>query len=242
MARNGASNTQPAVEEANSTTAQTLVCYHCADGEDSYWWNDDDVPHSALVFAHSDQHAKALAKKQFDSRVPIESIVVKRSPDFDAFAPGPVPPLEMIKHGWWLACYECEKRVSEDGTWYDENDEEYPFDPCVTNGNLYCTPTCRDRHFIRLAKRDKRKAELIVKLYEVFPFAISPNPCEYPQPHYGNRCFVEFKVPGSKGRCIWIEGENVAHVPACDKEAWSDFQRLTKEWREATAAEKKEAP
>lgn len=66
-----------------------------------------------------------------------ESVMCYRAREFDAYAPGPVPALVMIQHGWWLECGHCNKRISED----DIQDRQLR--PVELGETAYCSPWCR---------------------------------------------------------------------------------------------------
>lgn len=62
----------------------------------------------------------------------------RRKPEFDQFAPGPVPPMTLLENGWWFDCHNhaCQRRVSFD-------DSDPPMEPCVTGQRVYCSQECR---------------------------------------------------------------------------------------------------
>jgi hypothetical protein len=56
-----------------------------------------------------------------------------RRPEFDQFAPGPVPAQVLIEHGWWFECGNCYAHVTEDTP-----------DPQIDGYYVYCCQSCKD--------------------------------------------------------------------------------------------------
>lgn len=48
----------------------------------------------------------------------------RRKPEWDRYAPGPVPTAAQIKGGWWVSCCQCERMITEDGADWQEVEEE----------------------------------------------------------------------------------------------------------------------
>lgn len=67
-----------------------------------------------------------------------DSVECRRAPEFDQYAPGPVPILSLLEHGWWMECSECQRRI-------DQEEVEVMRRPPVIIGNtrLFCSPWCR---------------------------------------------------------------------------------------------------
>jgi len=55
-----------------------------------------------------------------------------RRPEFDQYAPGPVPHEVLIEHGWWWECGHCYERVNADT-------QQRVFG---ADGHPYCKPEC----------------------------------------------------------------------------------------------------
>lgn len=80
-----------------------LKAYYVTDGNDS----------SCIHFATN----SATARREGANEMGVDWEDVdscNRRPEFDQFAPGPVPPAALIEAGWWFECSECQTHVTED--------------------------------------------------------------------------------------------------------------------------------
>lgn len=64
-------------------------------------------------------------------------VTCHRASEFDAYAPGPVPPMVMIEHGWWLECGHCQSRINEDEI------HDRRLRPVTRGDTVYCSHWCR---------------------------------------------------------------------------------------------------
>lgn len=105
---------------------------------------EGDEGHAVIEFATSN----AAARRNGANELGIEWESVescRRSPGFDSFAPGPVPPSELLRAGWWQECLHCRQRIDFG---IEENDfgEPLEFDPVDHGTHVFCRPACRDAH------------------------------------------------------------------------------------------------
>lgn len=149
---------------------------------------DDDPEHTMIVFAKTHIEAKRdWANEHGDGDKFIAGISASRQAQWDAFAPGPVPSLELLDAGWWMECHGCGVRISADyvGTTepYTDHygyedwalDREYgpdltlpvmePYEP--KPGHIWCNKACHDRDMAERAriKRMDTKAQKIVEAW-----------------------------------------------------------------------------
>lgn len=87
-----------------------------------------------VVFARFHAEARRVGASRFGDG-DRESVECRRAKEFDAYAPGPISPLVLIDHGWFMECM-CGRRLDQD------NIGEYP--RAFSLGEiLYCSPWCR---------------------------------------------------------------------------------------------------
>jgi len=87
----------------------------------------------------------------------------ERAPEFDPYAPGPVPASALLAAGWWMECSHCSRHVSADGPddWGDEDGEDGDApDPVCVGESVYCDSRCRDKEQAEQAARRARKAAM----------------------------------------------------------------------------------
>lgn len=157
-----------------------------------------------------------------------------RSPEFDQYAPGPVPKKVLIDAGWWFECHHCGKRINDDDD--DDRDEIDPTDnEVVEDGRrIYCSQSC---HAIDRAERLANKAAqaALLELFEsLLPGATATRVHVYgrklepSQPRQGVRCSVNFTFPGSKyGGGTYVYGQEQLHVANGDIDAFHAWRGTT---------------
>ncbi len=143
---------------------------------------NDEPEDTMIVFARSSIEAKRhWANEHGDGDKFITGISACRRPQWDSFAPGPVPRLELIDAGWWMECENCCVRISSDyiGTSepytdsYSQADwaleREYgpdltlpvmePYEPKA--GRIWCNKACHDRDMTERARIKRMGARAI---------------------------------------------------------------------------------
>ncbi len=137
---------------------------------------NDDPEDTKIIFATSSIAAKREWSSEHWDGKEIAGISASRQPQWDEFAPGPVPALELIDAGWWFECHGCMTRIATDyiGTTervedeYDPLDREYGPDLTLPimkpvelkHQRVFCTQACCDKYQIekRRIKTMKRRA------------------------------------------------------------------------------------
>jgi hypothetical protein len=88
---------------------------------------DDYEGHSSIEFALHNVVARRTGAAALDTE--FDAVSCKRAPQFDQYAPGPVPRTALLDDGWWFECSNCYRRA-EQRDWDDEDDYR-PMVPCV---------------------------------------------------------------------------------------------------------------
>lgn len=94
-----------------------------------------------IIFAHRAIVARRKGANEFNGGE-FEGVSCRRAPWADEYAPGPVPPLVMIDHGWWFPCWDCNRIISQNEM---DDDEEDHYHPVAGRRAIWCNPTCRSR-------------------------------------------------------------------------------------------------
>lgn len=160
----------------------------------------------------------------------IESCV--RKPEFDAYAPGPVPPMVMIEHGWWFECFHCGRRVSNDMSEEIEDDGLDPDDFVPRASDIravFCSAACEAESAAN-ARLNEWAKDALAELFEVkFPGAtishlhVYGTKLEKTKRGCGINSSVRFRFPGAKYESRWDFGEKEVWVPPIDLEAFRVF-------------------
>lgn len=133
---------------------------------------NDDPEDTMIVFAKSSIEAKRdWSNEHGDGPKFITGISTKRMPQWDAFAPGPVPRLELLYAGWWMECHGCGTKIDQDAIGWtigldaiDDDLSEYgpdltkpimePYEPHA--GAIWCHLGCHERDM-----RDRRRIKTL---------------------------------------------------------------------------------
>lgn len=198
----------------------------------AYEVRDDGEGYCCVVFATNGATARREGASELGTDwESIESCC--RAPHLDQYAPGPVPPLTLIEHGWWFECSHCGRRVSDGMGEELEGDGLNPDDfiprPAGNTG-IYCSAGCECA--AHMEKRGREEAEdALREVFEAkFPGAEILHIHVYggPKLEAGDqgRYVVTFRFPGSQYSSRWDFGDDFCHVPMIDQEAF-------KAWRKA---------
>lgn len=91
----------------------------------------------------------------------------RRAPQFDEFAPGPVPPLLLLQSGWWFGCSHCVKKVS-----LNLDDDERPqTHPRIDGDKVFCDESCCAQHAAETRAQATATVALCELVYTWFPDA-----------------------------------------------------------------------
>lgn len=198
----------------------------------AYEVRDDGEGYCCVVFATNGATARRDGASELGTDwESIESCC--RAPHLDQYAPGPVPALTLIEHGWWFECSHCGRRVSDGMGEELEDDGLNPDDfiprPAGKTG-IYCSAGCECA--AHMEKRGREEAEdALREVFEAkFPGAEILHIHVYggPKLETGDqgRYVVTFGFPGSQYSSRWDFGDGFCRVPMIDQEAF-------KAWRKA---------
>jgi hypothetical protein len=194
--------------------------------------DDDDVLElgSRFVFTTRERDARKIAAGEFSTDPGDPSVILRRAPEFDRYAPGPVPPQALLDAGWWITCAECEHHVSDDGCddCANERVDDQPMPPpVVCGGMVFCSQDCKDDYDAARARDAKYKADMTRLALDTFPGATvlqvwgmsgRPNDPENS---------IDVKLPGVEGRVGWrpydTNPEGCVFVRAIDLSAFRKY-------------------
>jgi hypothetical protein len=193
----------------------------------------DGGDHSVIVFALHNVVARREGANELDCGFN-EVDYCTRSPEFDQYAPGPVPPLVAIEHGWWFECSCCGRKVDSDvcEAAYDDGEDPDLFGAVADGRSVYCSQTCMQREFA--SRRARRAAE--VALIEVFDsefpgakithvyadledLRLKPVSQKKSSRYVDGSC-ISFEFPGGKGGARWKFGDEMVSVNLDDVAAF----------------------
>ena len=188
----------------------------------------DGGDHSVIVFAQHNVVARREGANEMDIGFN-EVDYCKRSPEFDSYAPGPVPPLDAIDHGWWFECACCGRRVDDDVCQSAEDDGEDPdfFGAVADGATVYCSETCRQYEFVGRRARRAAEAALIEVFEAQFAGATIINVWVNLDGHRlagvsrrSSGSVVTFKFPGGRAAARWTFGDEKALLNRDDVAAY----------------------
>lgn len=78
----------------------------------AYLCTADEAEDTEIVFAATNGAARFPYAQRLDWD--FRDVRVRRAPEYDAYAPGPVPVSVMLDHGWRFECFECYRMLSLD--------------------------------------------------------------------------------------------------------------------------------
>lgn len=171
---------------------------------------NNDPEDSEIIFAKSSIEAKRWwASEHGDGEKYITGISARRRQEWDQYAPGPVPSLELLDAGWSMECHGCGVRIDQDaiGTSEPYTDhytyEDYalnreygpdltlpvcdPYEPIP--GSIFCNKACHDREMAerKRIKRMEAKALAIVRAHVLRHF---PGVTIEESDRYGSHVYV----------------------------------------------------
>jgi hypothetical protein len=99
----------------------------------AYTSRDAYEEHSAVVFGETTGKARVAAASVHECEF-MEVKDLKRAPQYDKYAPGPVPRSVLVADGWWFECCGC----------YATVDADTPA-PVFDGDWTWCSAECRDK-------------------------------------------------------------------------------------------------
>jgi hypothetical protein len=196
----------------------------------AYEVRDNYEGHRVIRFATNN----ATARREGACELEIEWEDVescRRAPQFDEYAPGTVPPLTLIAHGWWFDCRGCGRRISDDSYLDDDGldeDERTPVED--EKHNVYCSAACCATEQAKTRANQEARAALLELFEAKFPGAeakmshVYGELLEASEEGHGHKCSVRFTFPGAKYLSTWVYGETVVHVPMADIDAFNAWR------------------
>jgi hypothetical protein len=183
-----------------------LRAYTVHDGEDGY----------TVVFGRTNGVARAQGANELNCG--FEDVAYcRRAPEFDQYAPGPVPPEACIEQGnWWFECMECTEHVND----------ETP-DPVYLGQFVFCSKGCHAVH-----ERDRRAEvdfeDMACELLEArYPGAVLRHVHRIRRDHLVP-IEVHFTFPGGQYWVHWVSGESTASAHPDDVDAFVSLYRKSK--------------
>lgn len=204
----------------------TIEAYYISAGDD-----DDYPPACGVYFGETEAEAIAKWRDKNDGEEPEQ---VTRKPQFDCYAPGPVPVEAKFDDGWWFECSHCYHRVTQDGCY--DCDEDEPHASICVGESVYCSEKCRQAHDEERQRMRELRSEAEAAVLARFPSATilrafqGDGGCGCFRTHHEN-ITVEFTVPGAAYK------HRPPHYCHGCKKAWANQQDV-----EAVVAAKADTP
>lgn len=175
-----------------------------------------------LYFAETAEQAKCYAANEEGIEY-IEVTSCRRKPEYDQYAPGPVPTKVLIEDGWWFECHGCNRQVNEEAGF--DYDEDVDLDGPVYRGNaVWCSTKCQQRSDEREAERMRQELAVRHAVLAKWPKAEKVTP--YMRGDHKQCAWFTF---GGKNTAQWAVGEGAVHVAQEDVEAWTKFSAEAKQ-------------
>ncbi|WP_300750267.1 hypothetical protein [Janthinobacterium sp.] len=196
----------------------------------AYEVREPDEGHSCIIFATN--NATAHREGANELNVDWEGVEhCRRAAQFDTYAPGPVPSLVLIEHGWWFECHQCGRKIDEYMSCELEHEGLDPsdFTPCETGQMIFCCAACQAQFY---AKRRANKAAKValIELFEAkFPnctikdIHVYGAKLEPSEKGHGSKCSVSFLFPGAKYGATFEYGNSDLYVANGDVEAFREW-------------------
>lgn len=223
---------EPELDGDNDSTEETIMADRTLK---SYEVRDDGEGYCTIAFATNSATARREGASALDTDwESIESCT--RKPEFDSYAPGPVPPLTLIEHGWWFECQHCGWRVSNNMAEELEDEgldpEDFVPQPAGQHG-VFCSAACAAESAAEKRLHERAEANLLEVFEARFPDA---KVLEYRA--YGTRLepkearvrknWVSFKYPGAQWAAVWEFGCSHVDVPHDDVPAFNAWREASK--------------
>lgn len=198
-----------------------LKAYYVTDGNDG----------SCIRFATNSATARREGANELDLEWgDIDSCT--RRPEFDQFAPGPVPPDVLIEEGWWFECQHCGVQV-----------DEYIETEIKAEGQIvYCSPSCQSAEYAEHRARQAAEVALIELFESKYPDCtirrvhVYGKKLEPSERHGGTKCCVDFMFPGAKYGATFVYGDDHLFVANGDLPAYYAWQGIDPRTNDERAA------
>lgn len=186
----------------------------------AYEVREPDEGHCCIRFATNNAAARREGANELD--IEWESVEhCRRVPQFDPYAPGPVPVAVMLDSGWWYGCSNCGGQVF--------SSHEHVID---TREHVYCNQRCEMLEFAEERAKAAATVALIELVTSQWPGAkvtyvwVNGTRLEHGT-QYGRtsemRCYAHFDYPGCTGHATYCFGDENVSVLKVDNAAWHAF-------------------
>lgn len=193
----------------------------------SYEVREPGEGHCVIRFATSGAAARREGANELDCGFNEVEHCLRR-PQFDQYAPGPVPHAVLIEHGWWFECHHCSRRISEDMQQEAEDEgEEHEHLEVITDGDaVYCSHGCVMGEFVERRAQKAAQAALIEFFSLMYPDCaigsiwVSRAPLQGPDRLGQAQALLYFKFPGAQHDAIFTFGEDCMRISPDDRPAF----------------------
>lgn len=199
----------------------------------AYEVREPDEGACVVVYAHNNVTARRLGASELNlSFEEVESCT--RQPQFDQFAPGPVPLSATLASGWWHTCTSCGCQFEKDGMvgMYDNSDveAEEPFEPVEDEKQRpYCSLPCMMQDWQHRRECARRETALIEACLSSWPSATNIHPHVYlPRHRPVEEQSVSFSLPGLLFPVRWTLGASTLSVDQRDVHTYQAHYSLTR--------------
>ena len=193
----------------------------------AYEVREPNEGHCIIRFASSSAAARREGANELDCGFN-EVEHCHRKPQFDQYAPGPVPKTVLIEHGWWFECHHCSRRISEDMQQEAEDEgEEHEHLEVITDGDaIYCSHSCVMEEFVERRAQKAAQAALIEFFSLMYPDCVigsiwvSRAPLQGPDRLGHAQALLYFKFPGAQHDATFTFGEDCMRISPDDRPAF----------------------
>lgn len=199
----------------------------------AYEVREPDEGHCVITFATNGAAARREGANELDCGFgEVEHCV--RKPQFDQYAPGPVPHAVLIEHGWWFECQHCSRRVSEDMYQEAEDEgEDHDHLAITTIGRaVYCSQRCVMSEFVERRAHKAAEAALIDYFSAMHPECsisgvwVSGAVLAGPDKFGHAQALLYFKFPGAEHNATFTFGDEHFRVARSDLPAYYKWRGI----------------
>lgn len=199
----------------------------------AYEVREPNEGHCVIRFATSSAAARREGANELDCGFN-EVEHCQRKPQFDQYAPGPVPHAVLIEHGWWFECHHCSRRVSDDMQQEAEDEgEEHEHLEVITDGDcVYCSHSCVMGEFVERRAQKAAQAALIEFFSLMYPDCkigsiwVSRAPLQGPDRLGHAQALLYFKFPGARYDATFTFGEDCMRISPYDRPAFYSWRGI----------------
>jgi hypothetical protein len=198
-----------------------------ADSLKAYMVTEYGEGHACVVFAVSGAPARRAGAAELGTDWDGVEFC-RRAPEFDAYAPGPVPQRALYDAGWWFECMHCGTRMTDgEHHQFRSDDEGNDSDPddfgfFERSRAVYCCRGCMAKHDAEATSRADHSAALVDLVALKYPEVLAVTYAYWNDSH-PKKSRVCFALPALTGDVDWTIGESKVLVLQADVEV---FKRL----------------